>query len=172
MTADNVLFEIKGLKKNFGDLEVLKGIHTTIRKGEVVVVIGPSGSGKSTFIRCLNLLETPTAGSIYVDGAEIIDPKCDINLHRQKMGMVFQHFNLFPHMTILRNMTLAPTKLLKKSKADAEKKASKLISGLNADEKDELQEILGDRDKINAVLSSPAAQKIMEKLNGKKNGHQ
>ena len=135
MTADNVLFEIKGLKKNFGDLEVLKGIHTTIRKGEVVVVIGPSGSGKSTFIRCLNLLETPTAGSIYVDGAEITDPKCDINLHRQKMGMVFQHFNLFNNMTILRNMTLAPMTLLKKSKEDAEARALALLRRVGLEDK-------------------------------------
>ena len=110
------IIEVKDLKKSFGTLQVLKGINTEVQKGEVVVVIGPSGSGKSTFLRCLNLLETPTAGSIYVDGAEITDPKCDINLHRQKMGMVFQHFNLFNNMTILRNMTLAPMTLLKKSK--------------------------------------------------------
>ena len=97
------IIEVKDLKKSFGTLQVLKGINTEVQKGEVVVVIGPSGSGKSTFLRCLNLLETPTAGSIYVDGAEITDPKCDINLHRQKMGMVFQHFNLFNNMTILRN---------------------------------------------------------------------
>ena len=98
-----------------------------IHRGEVVVVIGPSGSGKSTFLRSLNLLETPTEGTIEFDGVNITDPKVDINLHRRKMGMVFQHFNLFPHMTILRNMTLAPTKLLKKSKADAEKKAMELL---------------------------------------------
>ena len=115
------IIEVKDLKKSFGTLQVLKGINTEVQKGEVVVVIGPSGSGKSTFLRCLNLLETPTAGSIYVDGAEITDPKCDINLHRQKMGMVFQHFNLFNNMTILRNMTLAPMTLLKKSKEDADK---------------------------------------------------
>ena len=135
MTADNVLFEIKGLKKNFGDLEVLKGIHTTIRKGEVVVVIGPSGSGKSTFIRCLNLLETPTAGSIYVDGAEITDPKCDINLHRQKMGMVFQHFNLFPHKTVLQNITLAPITLKKKTPAEAETQARTLLERIGLSDK-------------------------------------
>ena len=117
------IIEVKDLKKSFGTLQVLKGINTEVQKGEVVVVIGPSGSGKSTFLRCLNLLETPTAGSIYVDGAEITDPKCDINLHRQKMGMVFQHFNLFNNMTILRNMTLAPMTLLKKSKEDAEAQA-------------------------------------------------
>ena len=121
------IIEVKDLKKSFGTLEVLKGINTEVQRGEVVVVIGPSGSGKSTFLRCLNLLETPTAGSIYVDGAEITDPKCDINLHRQKMGMVFQHFNLFNNMTILRNMTLAPMTLLKKSKEDAEAQALALL---------------------------------------------
>ena len=106
-----------------------------MQKGEVVVVIGPSGSGKSTFLRCLNLLETPTAGSIYVDGAEITDPKCDINLHRQKMGMVFQHFNLFNNMTILRNMTLAPMTLLKKSKEDAEARALALLRRVGLEDK-------------------------------------
>ena len=106
-----------------------------MQKGEVVVVIGPSGSGKSTFLRCLNLLETPTAGSIYVDGAEITDPKCDINLHRQKMGMVFQHFNLFNNMTILRNMTLAPMTLLKKSKEDAEAQALALLRRVGLEDK-------------------------------------
>ena len=121
------IIEVKDLKKSFGTLQVLKGINTEVQKGEVVVVIGPSGSGKSTFLRCLNLLETPTAGSIYVDGAEITDPKCDINLHRQKMGMVFQHFNLFNNMTILRNLTLAPMTLLKKSKEDAEAQALALL---------------------------------------------
>ena len=106
-----------------------------LKKSEVVVVIGPSGSGKSTFLRCLNLLETPTAGSIYVDGAEITDPKCDINLHRQKMGMVFQHFNLFNNMTILRNMTLAPMTLLKKSKEDAEARALALLRRVGLEDK-------------------------------------
>ncbi len=114
---------------------MLKGINTEVQKGEVVVVIGPSGSGKSTFLRCLNLLETPTAGSIYVDGAEITDPKCDINLHRQKMGMVFQHFNLFNNMTILRNMTLAPMTLLKKSKEDAEARALALLRRVGLEDK-------------------------------------
>ena len=116
-------------------MQVLKGINTEVQKGEVVVVIGPSGSGKSTFLRCLNLLETPTAGSIYVDGAEITDPKCDINLHRQKMGMVFQHFNLFNNMTILRNMTLAPMTLLKKSKEDAEAQALALLRRVGLEDK-------------------------------------
>ena len=129
------IIEVKDLKKSFGKLEVLKGINTEVQRGEVVVVIGPSGSGKSTFLRCLNLLETPTAGSIFVDGAEITDPKCDINLHRQKMGMVFQHFNLFNNMTILRNMTLAPMTLLKKSKEDAEAQALALLRRVGLEDK-------------------------------------
>ena len=129
------IIEVKDLKKSFGTLQVLKGINTEVQKGEVVVVIGPSGSGKSTFLRCLNLLETPTVGSIYVDGAEITDPKCDINLHRQKMGMVFQHFNLFNNMTILRNMTLAPMTLLKKSKEDAEAQALALLRRVGLEDK-------------------------------------
>ncbi len=129
------IIEVKDLKKSFGKLEVLKGINTEVQRGEVVVVIGPSGSGKSTFLRCLNLLETPTAGTIFVDGAEITDPKCDINLHRQKMGMVFQHFNLFNNMTILRNMTLAPMTLLKKSKEDAEAQALALLRRVGLEDK-------------------------------------
>ena len=129
------IIEVKDLKKSFGKLDVLKGINTEVQRGEVVVVIGPSGSGKSTFLRCLNLLETPTAGSIFVDGAEITDPKCDINLHRQKMGMVFQHFNLFNNMTILRNMTLAPMTLLKKSKEDAEAQALALLRRVGLEDK-------------------------------------
>ena len=129
------IIEVKDLKKSFGTLQALKGINTEVQKGEVVVVIGPSGSGKSTFLRCLNLLETPTAGSIYVDGAEITDPKCDINLHRQKMGMVFQHFNLFNNMTILRNMTLSPMTLLKKSKEDAEARALALLRRVGLEDK-------------------------------------
>lgn len=128
MTADNVLFEIKGLKKNFGDLEVLKGIHTTIRKGEVVVVIGPSGSGKSTFIRCLNLLETPTEGQIFFEGSCITDKGYAVHKHREKVGMVFQQFNLFPHMTVMRNITLAPTKLKKTPQAEANELAMELLN--------------------------------------------
>ena len=129
------IIEVKDLKKSFGTLQVLKGINTEVQRGEVVVVIGPSGSGKSTFLRCLNLLEAPTAGSIFVDGTEITDPKCDINQHRQKMGMVFQHFNLFNNMTILRNMTLAPMTLLKKSKEDAEAQALALLRRVGLEDK-------------------------------------
>ena len=131
----NPIIEVKDLQKSFGELAVLKGINTEVQRGEVVVVIGPSGSGKSTFLRCLNLMETPTGGSIFVDGAEITDPKCDINLHRQKMGMVFQHFNLFNNMTILRNMTLAPMTLLKKSRAEAEEKALALLRRVGLEDK-------------------------------------
>ena len=121
------MIDVKGLKKAFGDHVVLKDITEHIYPGEKVVVIGPSGSGKSTFLRCLNLLETPNGGTITFKGTDITDPKSDINKYRQKMGMVFQHFNLFPHMTIMKNLTLAPTKLLKKSKAEAEEKAMELL---------------------------------------------
>ena len=131
----NPIIEVKDLQKSFGELDVLKGINTEVQRGEVVVVIGPSGSGKSTFLRCLNLMEAPTGGSIFVDGVEITDPKCDINLHRQKMGMVFQHFNLFNNMTILRNMTLAPMTLLKKSRAEAEEKALALLRRVGLEDK-------------------------------------
>ena len=127
MIADSILIKTEGLEKSFGKVQVLKGITTEIHKGEVVVIIGPSGSGKSTFLRTLNLLEEPTGGKIYFEGIDITDPKININKHRQKMGMVFQQFNLFPHMTVLKNMTLAPMKLLKLSKADAEKRATELL---------------------------------------------
>ena len=138
MTTDNnVLIKVDGLQKSFGDIEVLKGIDAEIKKGDVIVVIGASGSGKSTFLRCLNLLEEPTGGQIYFEGTEITDPKVNINLHRQKMGMVFQQLNLFPHMTILKNMTIGPMKLLGKSKAEAEKTAIELLERVGlADRKD------------------------------------
>lgn len=120
---------MENLQKEFagGEVKALQNINAEIHSGEVVVVIGPSGSGKSTFLRCLNLLEIPTAGNIYFDDVDITDKSVDINLHRRKMGMVFQHFNLFPHMTILGNMTLAPMKLLGKSKGEAEAKAMELL---------------------------------------------
>ena len=127
MTTEQSLIKVENLSKSFGKVHVLKGITTEIHKGEVVVIIGPSGSGKSTFLRTLNLLEEPTGGKIYFEGVDITDPKININKHRQKMGMVFQQFNLFPHMTVLKNMTLAPMKLLKLSKADAEKRATELL---------------------------------------------
>ena len=129
MSADT-LIQVENLQKYYkgGEIKALDGVNADIRRGKVVVVIGPSGSGKSTFLRCLNLLEIPTGGTIRLDGTDITDPKNDINLYRQKMGMVFQHFNLFPHMTILKNMTLAPMKLLHRSQAEAEKKAMDLLT--------------------------------------------
>ena len=134
MTTD-VLIQVTDLQKHFKGgkqtqdekIRALDGVSTEIRKGEVVVVIGPSGSGKSTFLRCLNLLELPTGGQILFDGVDITDKNCNINLHRQKMGMVFQHFNLFPHMTSLKNMMIAPMQLLHKSKEEAEKTALELV---------------------------------------------
>lgn len=135
ITNENVLIKVDNLKKSFGEVEVLKGISTEIKKGDVVVVIGPSGSGKSTFLRTLNLLEEPTDGTICFEGTDITDPKVNINVHRQKMGMVFQQFNLFPHMTILKNMTIAPMKLLKKSKEEAEAKAMELLKKVGLDDR-------------------------------------
>lgn len=127
MTA-NTLIQVENLCKSFGHLEVLKGITDHIDKGEVVSIIGPSGGGKSTFLRCLNLLEVPTSGKIYFEGVDITDKKVNIDLHRQKMGMVFQHFNVFPHMTVGENITLAPTLLGKKSKAEANEQAKELLA--------------------------------------------
>ncbi len=127
MTTNETLIKVESLEKAFGEIEVLKGITTDIKKGEVVVVIGPSGSGKSTFLRTLNLLEEPTGGKIYFEGTDITNPQVNINLHRQKMGMVFQQFNLFPHMTVLKNMTIGPIKLQGISKKEAEKRALALL---------------------------------------------
>ena len=126
---DNSIIRAVNVQKYFagGEIKALDGINAEIHQGEVVVIIGPSGSGKSTFLRCLNLLEVPTGGQVFFHGVDITDKSVNINLHRQKMGMVFQHFNLFPHMTILQNMTLAPIQLLKKSKAEAEEKAMSLL---------------------------------------------
>ena len=121
------MIEVKGLQKSFGDLEVLKNIDQHIEQGEKVVIIGPSGSGKSTFLRCLNLLEMPTGGDIYIDGERITDKNININHVREKMGMVFQQFNLFPHLSVLENITLAPMKVKKMDKAAAEKKAYELL---------------------------------------------
>jgi len=129
------VIDVKNLRKNFGDLEVLKGVSQHISKGERVVLIGPSGSGKSTFLRCLNLLETPTSGEIIFEGQSITDEKCDINQIRQKMGMVFQHFNLFPNMTILRNITLAPVRTKLMTKEQAEQKARELLKRVGLEDK-------------------------------------
>ena len=122
------LIQVENLTKTFGgSVHALNGVSTDIKKGEVVCVIGPSGSGKSTFLRCLNRLEDPTDGRIIFAGEDLMDPKTDIDMHRQKMGMVFQHFNLFPHMSILKNMTIAPMKLQKRGKDEAEGQAMKLL---------------------------------------------
>ena len=127
--TDNVLIKVEDLKKHYngGDVKALDGINCEIQKGEVVVIVGPSGSGKSTLLRSLNLLEIPTSGKIFFEGVDITDKKVNINQHRQKMGMVFQHFNLFSNMTVLKNMTKAPMTLLKMSKEEAEAKALELL---------------------------------------------
>ena len=134
---DNILIKTVDLCKHYknGAIKAIDKINMEIKKGEVVVVIGPSGSGKSTFLRSLNLLEEPTSGTILFDDIDITDPKTNINVHRQKMGMVFQHFNLFPHMTVLRNMTVAPMKLLNISKEEAEKKAMELLKKVGLDDR-------------------------------------
>jgi len=128
VNGNDTIISVRGLAKHYdGGVHALDGVDMDVSRGEVVVIIGPSGSGKSTLLRSLNLLETPTSGQILVGGVDLMDRKTNINLHRQKMGMVFQHFNLFPHMTVLKNMTLAPRKLLKKSRAQAEEKAMELL---------------------------------------------
>ena len=150
---NEILIQVRDLQKHFGSgfIHALDGVSADIRRGEVVVVIGPSGSGKSTFLRCLNLLERPSSGSITFGGVDITDPRVNIDVHRQKMGMVFQHFNLFPHMTILENMTLAPVKLLRKSREEAEAKARALLERVG----------LGDRaDAYPSQLSGGQKQRI------------
>ncbi len=150
---NEILIQVRDLQKHFGSgsIHALDGVSADIRRGEVVVVIGPSGSGKSTFLRCLNLLERPSSGSITFGGVDITDPRVNIDIHRQKMGMVFQHFNLFPHMTILENMTLAPIKLLRKSREEAETKARALLERVG----------LGDRaDAYPSQLSGGQKQRI------------
>ena len=122
-----MLLEVNNLRKSFDGLDVLKGINCTVEKGDVICIIGPSGSGKSTFLRCLNLLEKPTSGSIIFEGDDLTDKNVDLNRHRQKMGMVFQQFNLFPHMTVLDNLTVAPVMLKKMTRAQAEEKGKKLL---------------------------------------------
>ena len=134
-TNGETLIKVEEVHKIFGELHALNGVSDEIHKGEVVVIVGPSGSGKSTFLRSLNLLEVPSRGHIYFEGTDITDKKVDINKHRQKMGMVFQHFNLFPHKTILQNITLAPIKLLKKSKEEAEAQGMELLKRVGLEEK-------------------------------------
>ena len=141
ITNGELLIKVEDLQKSFTGLHALNGVSTDIHKGEVVVIVGPSGSGKSTFLRSLNLLEMPTGGRVYFEGVDITDQKNDIDKHRQKMGMVFQHFNLFPHKTILDNITLAPIKVLKKSKDEAQKRAMELL------------ELVGLKEKANAYPS-------------------
>ena len=146
-----VIIDINDLSKAFGDLKVLTNISTQIRKGDVVCVIGPSGSGKSTFLRCMNLLETPTGGHIYFEGTDITDKNTDINLLRRKMGMVFQQFNLFPHMSIMKNMIIAPVKLLGVKEEDAVKEAEKLLARVG---------LLDKKDAYPAQLSGGQKQRI------------
>jgi len=135
MSQPTAKISVKGLKKSFGSNEVLKGLDVDIAEGEVVCVIGPSGSGKSTFLRCLNKLEDITAGTVVVDGFDLTDPKVDLNQVRQHIGMVFQHFNLFPHMTVIQNIMLAPVELKKADKADARAKAMELLKRVGLEEK-------------------------------------
>lgn len=134
-TENNAIIKVTGLEKSFKSVDVLKGIDTEIKQGEVVVVIGPSGSGKSTFLRCLNLLEMPTGGSVEFDGVNITDKHVNINKHREKMGMVFQQFHLFDNLTILKNITLAPVKLKRMSKKQAEEKAMELLRRVGLEDK-------------------------------------
>lgn len=158
------MIEIKNIRKNFGKNEVLKNINTEIKKGDKVVIIGPSGSGKSTLLRCMNLLETPASGSIIFQGDDITDKKTDINKIRQKMGMVFQHFNLFPHLTVLENIMLAPVKLNLQTKEEAEKNALKLLERIGlSDKKDEYPAMLsgGQKQRIAIVRSLAMKPEIM-----------
>ena len=133
--TDSILIEVKNLKISFGELQVIKDLSTTIKKGEKIVVIGPSGSGKSTFLRCLNRLETPDSGTILFEDNDMTDPKTDLDACRQKMGMVFQHFNLFPHLTVMENITLAPVQLGLKTPEEARDEAMKLLERIGLPEK-------------------------------------
>lgn len=135
MNVNEPLIRVEDLKKEFAGVHALNGVSAEIRHGEVVFIVGPSGSGKSTFLRCLNRLEDPTGGHIYFDGTDLMDPRVNINKHRQKMGMVFQHFNLFPHMTILKNMTIAPMKLQGVSKEQAEAEAMRLLKRVGLEDR-------------------------------------
>ena len=160
MTTNNgeVLIKVENLHKVFGKLHALNGVSEEIRKGEVVVVVGPSGSGKSTFLRSLNLLEVPSEGHVYFEGVDITDKHVDIDKHRQKMGMMFQHFNLFSHKTIMQNITLAPIKLLGKSKEEAEKQAMELLEmvGLEAKANSYPSQLSGGQKQRIAIVRSLA----------------
>lgn len=151
MNDNKTMFEVKNLSKSFGDLLVLDDISLNINKGEVVVIIGPSGSGKSTFLRCLNRLEEPTAGEIFFEGKNIVDKKSDIDALRQKIGMVFQHFNLFPNMTIMKNITIGPEKLLGLSAEEAKERAEKLLKRVN---------LMDKADSYPSLLSGGQKQRI------------
>ena len=151
MSADKPLIQVQNLTKSFGEFKALKNISQNIYTGEVVFVVGPSGSGKSTFLRCLNRLEEPTEGHIFFDGADILDKKTNIDKHRQKMGMVFQHFNLFPHLTIKKNITLAPVKLKIMSQEEADKKAMELLERVGLPDK---------ADSYPAMLSGGQKQRV------------
>lgn len=158
------MIEIKNVSKNFGDNKVLNNVSATIKKGEKVVIIGPSGSGKSTLLRCINLLETPNSGSVFFEGQDITSKKCDITKIRQKMGMVFQHFNLFPHLTVMENITIAPIKLKLQSKDEAEKNAIKLLEKIGlADKKDQYPNKLsgGQKQRIAIIRSLAMNPEIM-----------
>ncbi len=158
--SDNVLIKVNNLKKHYngGSVKALNGVNCEIKKGEVVVIIGPSGCGKSTFLRSLNLLELPTSGEILFEGAKITDPKTDMNAHRQKMGMVFQQFNLFNNLSIIDNITLAPVKVLKMSKEDAEKKAKELLQRIGLPDKAEAypQQLSGGQKQRIAIVRALA----------------
>ena len=152
------MLRVKDLHKSFGDNEVLKGIDENIEKGEVVCVIGPSGSGKSTFLRCLNLLEEPTSGEVYLDDEKINDPNVDINKVRQRLGMVFQNFNLFPHKTVTENITMAPINVLKMSQADAVKKAHELLKMVGLEDKADEYPLSGGQQQRVAIARALAME--------------
>ena len=160
----NVLIHVEDLHKKFGKLDVLNGITEDIHEGEVVSIIGPSGGGKSTFLRCLNLLEKPTSGRIFFEGADLTAKKVNLDLHRRKMGMVFQHFNVFPHLTVLQNITIAPTLEKKVPKAEAEKKAMELLQMVGlADKRDEYPRKLsgGQKQRLAIVRAMAMEPKVI-----------
>ena len=166
MATNTELIRVVDVKKEYnkGTVKALNGCNLTIRRGEVVAIIGPSGSGKSTLLRCLNMLETPTSGHIYFDGVDLADKKVDLNLHRRKMGMVFQHFNLFPHKTVMQNITLAPVHLKLKTKAEAEKKGNELLERIGlADKADEYPNMLsgGQKQRIAIVRALAMEPEVM-----------
>ena len=166
MATSNELIRVVDVKKEYnnGTVKALNGCNLTIHKGEVVAIIGASGSGKSTLLRCLNMLETPTSGHIYFDGVDLADKKVDLNLHRRKMGMVFQHFNLFPHKTVMQNITLAPVHLKLKTKAEAQAKGKELLERIGlADKADEYPNMLsgGQKQRIAIVRALAMEPEVM-----------